>query len=121
MQISLGKLLVFAPDLVIAREFYGDVLGLSLTESTDTFLGFRGVDFELLIFDCDTETTPDGHSSVAGSALTFSVSNLEEAIESLRRSGTRVLHDEPQQGPHSRYIAFSDPFGTVHELVEVQC
>jgi predicted enzyme related to lactoylglutathione lyase len=28
------------------------------------------------------------------------------------------LHSAPQQGPVGRYLAFTDPFGTVFELME---
>ena len=41
-----------------------------------------------------------------------------EAIRDLKSKGVKFLHSEPNIGPHSRYVAFSDPFGTVHELVE---
>ena len=40
------------------------------------------------------------------------------AVELLESQGVELLHEVPSSGPEGRYVAFVDPFGTVHELVE---
>ena len=118
LEISIGKLVVFAPNLDAAVSFYAETLGLSLTGSGESFRLFSGRDFELVVFDCDESAKPSSYSECAGSAIAFRVPNLDETIRDLESKGVKFLHAEPQTGPHSRYVAFSDPFGTVHELVE---
>ena len=116
--LSFSNLLVFAPDLSVAREFYGETLGLELVRAEENFLAFKGVGFELDVFSCSTATQASGYSERPGSSIAFSVPELAAAVSALRARGVRFLHETPQSGPLGRYVAFSDPFGTVHELVE---
>ena len=115
---TLDSLLVFAPDLPSAKSFYCQVLGLAVHDETDGHLELRGGDVRLLIFKCDSESSPEGYSTRAGSSVAFGVSDLDAEFRRLRVLGVTVLHDEPASGPVGRYIAFTDPFGTVHELIE---
>jgi catechol 2,3-dioxygenase-like lactoylglutathione lyase family enzyme len=119
LRLSLGKILVFAPDLEVARRFYGEALGLELEREAETRLSFRGADFELTVFACESSTKSEGYSREAGSSVAFAVTSLDAAISELSARGVRFLHDSPQEGPLGRYVAFCDPFGTVHELVEL--
>jgi catechol 2,3-dioxygenase-like lactoylglutathione lyase family enzyme len=119
LRLSLGKILVFAPDLQVARQFYGEALGLELAHEAETRLSFRGSDFELTVFACERPTRSEGYSREAGSSVAFAVPSLDAAIPELSARGVRFLHDSPQEGPLGRYVALTDPFGTVHELVEV--
>jgi lactoylglutathione lyase len=114
-----GRLIVFAPDLTVAKRFYGDVLGLRLLNETARQLEFQSGDFPIDVFKCDRDCLPRAHSSEAGVAMAFQVDDLDEAVQSLRRAGVHVLHDTPGANAQGRYIAFSDPFGVVHELIEV--
>jgi catechol 2,3-dioxygenase-like lactoylglutathione lyase family enzyme len=114
LRLSLGKILVFAPDLQVARQFYGEALGLELAHEAETRLSFRGSDFELTVFACERPTRSEGYSREAGSSVAFAVPSLDAAIPELSARG-----DSPQEGPLGRYVALTDPFGTVHELVEV--
>ena len=118
MQISIGKPMVFVPDLEEATRFYCETLGLSLVEHATDRVLVRGADFDLILFPCDSNCSSEGYASVAGSTISFQVADLDAAVLKLRSARTRILHDAPQQGPYSRYVAFADPFGTVHELVE---
>ena len=115
---TLRSILVFAPSLLEARRFYGDVLGLSLERETAEMLLFHLPGLRLAVFRCEVATSPESHSKVAGSAAVFSVPSLERAMAELSAKGVRFLHSEPAEGPLGRYVAFCDPFGTVHELAE---
>ena len=116
--LAFGALLVFAPSLDEARQFYGDVLGLHIERETDDMLLFREPSFQLAIFECAETSSPEVHSHVAGSAIVFSVPSLDSAIAELSAKGVRFLHTAPAAGALGRYVAFADPFGTVHELSE---
>lgn len=119
MQISFGKLLVFAPDMSLVDEFYGDALGFKQVDSGNDFRIFRGEDFELIVFRCDEAGSRDGYATQAGSCICFSVPDIEVAMQELREKGVDLIHSEPQPGPNLRFAAFADPFGTVHEIVEL--
>lgn len=119
MQLSLGRIHVFAPDLDRARTFYADVLGLQLREIHDGLMRFAGADFEIDIFQCDRASQVGDYSSEAGVSVSFTVRNLEAAMQTLREAGVEVLHEVPNTASDgTRYVAFADPFGTVFELIE---
>ena len=118
LQLSLHNVLVFAPDLEGARQFYEDVLGLQLDRSGADYLSFQGMNFRLTVFSCERSTQPDTYSQQAGSSIAFAVPSLDAAVARLAEKGVRFLHATPNEGPLGRYVAFVDPFGTVHELVE---
>ncbi len=119
MQVSFGKLLVFAPDMALVDDFYGETLGLERIDGGDDFRIFQGEGFELIVYQCEEATTREGYSTRAGSCICFSVPDLEAAMAELRARGADLIHSEPQIGPNLRYAAFADPFGTVHEIVQL--
>ncbi len=118
MELSLQNVLVFAPDLEAARHFYGEVLGLNLVGTGENSISFEGANFQLEVFSCETPTQPTGYSRQAGSSIAFAVSSLDVAVAELRAKGVQFLHSTPNEGPSGRYVAFVDPFGTVHELIQ---
>lgn len=117
-RVNLHSLLVFAPDLPAARSFYTQAFDLAARNETESHVELDGDGFRLIIFRCKAGSIPDGYSSRAGSSIAFRVTDLETEANRLRRLGATLLHAEPASGPVGRYIAFTDPFGTVHELVE---
>jgi glyoxylase I family protein len=117
--LRLSKILIFAPDLEAAREFYAKVLGLHLEHSEDRLLRFEGVNFELYIFKCESSSDCGGYSRRAGSAVAFAVPSIALSMRELQSKGVRFLHERPNEGPDGTlYVAFTDPFGTVFELIE---
>jgi len=118
MQLSIQSVLVFAPDLDVARYFYEELLGLSLDRLEEGFLLFHCTDFQLAVFLCEKESPSQSYSREAGSSIAFAVSDLDVAVAELTAKGVRFLHSTPNMGPIGRYVAFANPFGTVHELVE---
>lgn len=119
VQLSLDRVVVFAPDIAKARTFFGEVLGLRITLDEDRTLSFKGPDFALSVFACEESATDNGnYSQRAGTSVAFAVPSLEVAMSELSARGVRFLHAAPKTGPVGRYVAFTDPFGTVFELVE---
>lgn len=60
------------------------------------------------------------YSNEAGVSVSFTVPDLEAAMQTLREAGVDVLHEVPNTATDgTRYAAFADPFGTVFELIEV--
>jgi glyoxylase I family protein len=120
MDLSMHSVLVFVPDLDRARRFYAETLGLILSREGEAFLLFQGVDFQLAVFLGKTESSSSEYSQDAGSSIAFAVPDLDKAVAELKAKDVRFLHAAPNDGPIGRYMAFLNPFGTVHELVEVQ-
>ena len=117
--LTLGRLHVFAPDLDQATRFYGDILGLRMIATHDRLLRFAGDGFEIDIFQCDRASQVGDYSSEAGVSVSFTVTDLEAAMQALRADGVEVLHEVPNTASDgTRYAAFADPFGTVFELIE---
>ena len=118
MRLSMHSVLVFAPDLDRARHFYEELLGLNLDRMDEGYLLFQCTGFQLAVFLCELESASDNYSREAGSSIAFSVPDLEVAVAELTAKGVHFLHTSPNDGPIGRYVAFTNPFGTVHELVE---
>ncbi len=51
--------------------------------------------------------------------LVIEVSDLLATMEYLKVRGVEFIYETPQQAPIGIYTAFRDPFGLVHELVEI--
>jgi len=120
MDLSIHSVLVFAPDLDRARHFYEELLGLHLDRMDESYLLFQYTGFQLAVFLCELESTSDNYSRKAGSSIAFAVPDLDAAFSELSTKGVHFLHTAPNDGPIGRYMAFLNPFGTVHELVEAK-
>ena len=115
---ALHSLLIFATDLAVGRAFYHDVLGFEVIRESDSSIAMRGADFDLTLFKCEAVGSSDGYSTRAGSSIAFAVTDVGKSMTNLKSHGVEFLHGVPSSGPEGRYVAFVDPFGTVHELVE---
>ncbi len=120
IDLSMHSILVFVPDLNIAREFYESTLGLRLERTGSGFHVFGGGNFQLVVFLGEDVLASGEYSQAAGSSVAFAVPDLDLAVAKLSASGVRFLHTQPRTGPIGRYVAFLNPFGTVHELIEVR-
>lgn len=116
--MRLGKIMIFVSNLDEAKQFYCDILDFPLRLETDTRLEFvhKGCDF--IAFKCEKDALVDDYSNVARSVLVFEVGSVERAMVEMRDAGVNFLHDVPAENEFSRYAAFSDPFGNVHEIFE---
>ena len=84
----------------------------------EEFRNLWGPDFELVLFRCAEPSSASRYSEKAGSAIYFSVPDIRAAMTYLQEREVELLHSEPQPGDGLSYVAFVDPFGTVHEIVE---
>jgi len=116
MQMKLAFLMIVAPDLARAKDFYRDVLGFALKSETRQRLVFAGPD--LVIFKGARPAPNSEHGADASTTFVFTVANLDAAIADLKAKGVMFLHDAPAANEFGRYAAFKDPFGNVLELLE---
>jgi catechol 2,3-dioxygenase-like lactoylglutathione lyase family enzyme len=118
VQLSFNRVVVFSPDLHRARVFFEDVLGLRFLGGDERAVSFEAVNFVLSVFLCDDIAVADRYSHRPGVSVAFTVPSLELAMSELAAKGVQFLHSAPNTGPLGRYVAFTDPFGTVFELME---
>jgi glyoxylase I family protein len=116
--MKLGKIMIFVSDLAEAKRFYGGVLGFAVEAESENRLDFAhdGVDF--VAFKCEKNAVLEDYSNIARSVFVFEVESVEKALKDLRTKGVNFLHERPAENEFSRYAAFSDPFGNVHEIFE---
>lgn len=55
---------------------------------------------------------------VAQTLICIETEDLIATVSDLKTKGVEFIHETPQKFPAGVYIAFRDPFGNVHELVE---
>jgi glyoxylase I family protein len=116
--MKLGKMMIFVSDLTEAKRFYCDILGFPLKAETFNRLVFVHDGCDLVAFKCEKNAIIENYSQVARSVFVFEVASLDKALNELRAKGVQFLHEEPAENEFSRYAAFSDPFGNVHEIYE---
>jgi glyoxylase I family protein len=116
--MKLGKIMIFVSDIGVAREFYREILGFPIKAETADSIDFvhEGVDFTA--FKCEKDAVIEDYSNAARSVFVFEVESVENSMDSLRAMGVNFLHKTPAENEFSRYAAFSDPFGNVHEILE---
>ena len=116
--MRLGKMMIFVSDLAEAKRFYCNTLGFPLKAENDNRLEFAHEGCDLIAFKCEKSAVVENYSRVARSVFVFEVASLDEALRDLRAKGVHFLHQEPAENEFSRYVAFADPFGNVHEIYE---
>jgi catechol 2,3-dioxygenase-like lactoylglutathione lyase family enzyme len=110
-------------DLAQARTFYGDTLGLKVSDEKNMGLHVRLRGTELFIYP------KDNHQPAAYTVLNFQVGDLDEAMDDLRSHGIRfeVYRDGPTRtdergvadwpdGP--RMAWFKDPAGNILSVIQ---
>jgi catechol 2,3-dioxygenase-like lactoylglutathione lyase family enzyme len=110
--------MIFVSDLAEAKHFYCDVLGFPLESENENRLKFAHEGCDFIAFKCEKDASVEDYSNVARSVFVFEVASIDEALRDLRGKGVRFLHADAAENDFSRYAAFLDPFGNVHEIFE---
>jgi len=118
MPMKLGKMMIFVSDITEAKRFYRDILGFPVRSETINRLEFIHEGCDFIAFKCEKNAVIEDYSNIACSVFVFEVDSIEKALNALRGQGVSFLHDVPAENEFSRYAAFSDPFGNVHEIFE---
>lgn len=112
--------MIFVPDLEAAKHFYCDILGFPLRAESGDCLMFEHEGSDFIAFKCERSATVKNYSSEARSVFVFEVASIDQAVADLRMKGVSFLHGAPAENEFSRYAAFTDPFGNVHEIYEAK-
>jgi len=110
--------MIFVADITKAKRFYCDILGFPVKAETSNRLEFIHEGCDFIAFKCEKDAVIEDYSNAARSVFVFEVDSIEKALLDLRGRGVIFLHEKPAENEFSRYAAFSDPFGNVHEIFE---
>jgi catechol 2,3-dioxygenase-like lactoylglutathione lyase family enzyme len=116
--MKLGKIMIFVSDIEAARDFYERILGFPVLAETSTRLDLEHEGCDFVAFKCEKDTVIENYANAARSVFVFEVDSVTDRMADLQRMGVRFLHKEPAENEFSRYAAFADPFGNVHEIYE---
>lgn len=116
--MKLAFLMIVAPDLARAKDFYGSTLGFPLASETAQRMVFNHAGADLVVFKGSKDAPPAEHGAAASTTFVFEVPDLAAAMTALKSKGVRFLHERPATNEWGRYAAFLDPFGNVLELFE---
>lgn len=127
MPFGIAIVQINVTDLQEARRFYGEVLGLPTREP----FGADGP-FELALGDGPTvlvyqvaRSVPVDYGEETGVTLVIRTDDVDGTAARWRASGVELVPvpwSPDDSGiapcPYGRFIAFRDPFGNVHELLQ---
>ena len=109
-------------DVPAARRFYGETLGLRLTETNGMLMLHVAGDRDTLVYP------KDDHEPASFTILNFPVDDIEAAVDELssrgvsfeRYQGTEIETDERGifRGPGPLIAWFKDPAGNVLSVIE---
>ena len=107
-------------DLDKAIDWYSNTLGFKI--SKEHYYYPVAVDLvhegcRLLLHTAEKPAQID-YPNVAQTLICIQTDDLASSMNDLKSKGVEFIHDTPQKFPAGVFVAFRDPFGNVHELVE---
>lgn len=120
LEIAMNQINV--TDLNEAIKWYTEVLGFEV--SKDHYYPPRAVDLvqkgniRLLLYQVEKPAILD-YPNQAQSIIIFKTNNLMETMDEFKAKGVDFIYDEPVAFPAGLFNAFKDPFGNVHEIVQL--
>ncbi|MHC4428682.1 MAG: DUF6265 family protein, partial [Planctomycetota bacterium] len=113
---------ITVPNMVRARAFYEGVLGFAAL-SEDYYppvVPMKPAGSTMFILSDRQTRTPSVYDYEAGAfaGLAFETSDVAAMARRLREAGVEFLHDAPVDVGPVILMAFRDPFGNVHELIQ---
>jgi lactoylglutathione lyase len=107
-------------DLDKAVDWYSNTLGFEISKEHYHYpvaidLVHEGC--RLLLHTADKPARID-YPNVAQTLVCIQTEYLASSMNDLKTKGVEFIHETPQKFPAGVYVAFKDPFGNVHELVE---
>lgn len=105
-----------------AIEWYTKKLGFKL--SKENYFPPVAVDLEneglrLLLHKADKKAKID-YPNQAQSVIIFETENLKEKLNELKKEKVELIYEDPLEFPAGIFSAFRDPYGNVHEIIELK-
>lgn len=119
--MNLNTARVFVRDIVLARRFYADALGLKLhaQDAAQGYCVFNAGNCELVL-ESVSEAAPAERQALVGrvTGLSFLVPNLHVAHQDLRSRGVVFVGPPERQSWGGTVASFRDPDGNQFQLVQ---
>lgn len=121
LEIAMNQINVTNLDEAI--KWYTEALGFKV--SKEHYYPPRAVDLvqqgsvRLLLYQVDTPAEID-YPNAAQSLIIFRTKDLRSTMEKLKEKGVEFVYPEAKEFPAGSFTAFKDPFGNVHEIVQLK-
>ena len=121
LEIALNQINV--TDLEFAIEWYTEKLDFKL--SKENYFPSQAVDLEqegnirLILYQVDNIRTSN-YPDDTGSIIAFKTDDLKKTMDKLKEREVELISPTPIEFPGGLFNAFKDPFGNVHEIVQLK-
>ncbi|MHA1354901.1 MAG: VOC family protein [Candidatus Heimdallarchaeota archaeon] len=121
LQIALNQINI--TDLDLAIKWYTEKLDFKL--SKDNYFPPQAVDLEqegnilLILYKVDNIRTSN-YPNDTGSIIIFQTDDLVKTMKKLQERDVELISPEPIEFPAGVFNAFKDPFGNVHEIMQLK-
>jgi lactoylglutathione lyase len=109
---------ILVADMETGRAFYCEKLGFKVKSEAYLpqvlVLEHEGVD---LILDQAAKPAQIDYPDSSGTMAIFQTADIQAAAEDYRAKGIEIV-DGPRETPPGDFLAFKDPFGNVHGLMQ---
>ncbi len=111
------------PDLEKAIEWYTKKLGFEL--SKEHYYPQQAVDLvqksgiRLLLYKVEKSVEID-YPNVNQSVIIFKTDDLKKTMKKMKENGVELIYPDAIEFPAGLFNAFKDPFGNVHEIVQIK-
>jgi len=118
MSLAFGEVQTFVSDLDTARQFYADILGMTLIKQSDRWLilNISGNQF-VLMAGAQPVARQESYGTECATVLCLLSDDIDKDYEALKAKGVRFF-SEVNEVPEGRYVAFQDPDGNLLELIQ---
>jgi catechol 2,3-dioxygenase-like lactoylglutathione lyase family enzyme len=120
--LNVAMVQINVPDLDGGIAWYRDALGFEVAKEHYHYPVAADLVHDgcrLLLHRAERPADID-YPNVAQTLVCLQTDDITATMESLRQRGVELLHDAPQPFPAGLFAALRDPFGNVHELVELR-
>ena len=111
MLLGLRTVIYPAPDLIKAKQWYSDVLGVSPYFDEPFYVGFSVGGFELGLI-------PDAKPGTSGTQAMWGVQDVDAEFKRLLALGATPLETVTEVGGGIKVAALQDPFGNRLGIIE---
>lgn len=107
---------IYVTDLTQALDFYTQALGYEVKARYGACIAqLHTQGATLIVQEIESgQACPDGPCTV----LAFQTDNIAESMAQVVSAGGTLMTDKPQPCPVGVYVAFKDPVGVLHELLQ---
>jgi predicted enzyme related to lactoylglutathione lyase len=118
MTLTFGEVQSFVTDLGVAKDFYVNILGLTLVDEAERWLviDVSGNQF-ILMSGAEPGPPRKPYGTECGTVLCLLSEDIDRDYRALTAKGVRFF-SEVNEVPQGRYVGFQDPDGNLLELIQ---